>query len=86
MTQGIDLNGNEDPNGKKFLFTAAAGNVNPNADLCHTFPAVLGVQMDGVVTVGGITAKTAGGAAPARTSSSRSSPPPKRPSWPRSRA
>ena len=33
----------------------AAGNVNRIFDLCHTFPAVLGPQLDGVVTVGGIT-------------------------------
>ena len=55
MTRGVDVNGNEDPAGKKFLFTAAAGNVIPNFDFCHTFPAVLGPEIDGVVTVGGIT-------------------------------
>ena len=54
MTRGVDVDGNEDANGKKFLFTAAAGNVNPRVDLCRTFPAILGVEMDGVVTVGGI--------------------------------
>lgn len=55
MTVGVDAAGNEDPNGKKFLFTVAAGNVNPRFDLCHTFPAILGKQLDGVVAVGGIT-------------------------------
>ncbi|HYC90791.1 MAG TPA: S8 family serine peptidase [Thermoanaerobaculia bacterium] len=55
MTRGVDVNGNEDPEGKKFLFTVAAGNVNPRADFCRTFPTVLGVEMEGVVTVGGIT-------------------------------
>ena len=55
MTQGVDVNGNEDANGKKFLFTAAAGNKNPVADFCRTFPSVLGVEMEGVVSVGGIT-------------------------------
>jgi subtilisin family serine protease len=55
MTRGVDVNGNEDAAGKKFLFTIAAGNRNPVADFCHTFPAVLGVEIEGVVTVGGIT-------------------------------
>ena len=55
MTVGVDANGNEDPNGRKFLFTAAAGNLNPNVDLCATFPAILGIEMEGVVAVGGIT-------------------------------
>ncbi|HEX6086163.1 MAG TPA: S8 family serine peptidase [Thermoanaerobaculia bacterium] len=55
MTRGVDANGHEDANGKKFLFTVAAGNVNPRADFCHTFPAVLGPETDGVVAVGGIT-------------------------------
>jgi subtilisin family serine protease len=55
MTVGVDVNGNEDPSGKKFLFTVAAGNFNPRFDLCHTFPAILGKQLDGVVAVGGIT-------------------------------
>ncbi|HYR29699.1 MAG TPA: S8 family serine peptidase, partial [Thermoanaerobaculia bacterium] len=54
MTVGVDAAGNEDPNGKKFLFTVAAGNLNPRLDLCHTFPAILGKQLDGVVAVGGI--------------------------------
>ena len=55
MTVGVNVNGNEDPSGKKFLFTVAAGNVNPRVDFCHTFPAVLGPQLDGVVAVGGLT-------------------------------
>lgn len=55
MTVGVDAGGNEDPNGKKFLFTVAAGNFNPRFDLCHTFPAILGKELDGVVAVGGIT-------------------------------
>jgi subtilisin family serine protease len=55
MTRGVDVNGNEDPSGKKFLFTAAAGNVNPRADFCRTFPSVLGVEMEGVVSIGGLT-------------------------------
>jgi hypothetical protein len=55
MTRGVDVNGNENPNGKKFLFTIAAGNVVPNFDFCHTFPAILGPGTDGVVTIGGLT-------------------------------
>jgi subtilisin family serine protease len=54
MTRGVDANGNEDPSGKKFLFTVAAGNFNPRFDVCRTFPARLGIEMDGVVTVGGL--------------------------------
>lgn len=57
MTVGVDRDGNEDPNGKKFLFTVAAGNLVPipGFNACGTFPAILGTELDGVVTVGGIT-------------------------------
>ena len=55
MTIGVDIDGNEDPGGKKFLFTIAAGNVMPGRDWCATFPALLGKDVDGMVTVGGIT-------------------------------
>lgn len=57
MTVGVDVNGNEDSSGKKFLFTAAAGNVvpNPRIDFCKTFPSMLGVEMEGVVSIGGTT-------------------------------
>ena len=57
MTTGVDANGNADPNGKKFLFTIAAGNLPAFAgfDPCGTFPGILGPEVDGIVTVGGIT-------------------------------
>jgi hypothetical protein len=43
MTHGVDASGNEDPNGKKFLFTAAAGNFLAGPiDWCRTFPTVRG--------------------------------------------
>ena len=55
MTVGVDASGNEDPDGKKFLFTVAAGNVMPGRDWCATFPAILGQDVEGVVTVGALT-------------------------------
>lgn len=55
MTQGVDAAGNADPNGKKFLFTIAAGNIVGSISLCETFPAILGPELDGLVAVGGIT-------------------------------
>jgi serine protease len=66
MIAGVDKDGNPDPNGKKFLFVVAAGNVDPRdartnkpaqcaADLDITLmPGNLG-KLDGLVTVGGIT-------------------------------
>ena len=55
MTRGVDASGNEDADGKKFLFTVAAGNIVNGTPMCATFPAILGREIDGVVTVGGIT-------------------------------
>lgn len=68
MTTGVDVNGNADPNGKRFLFVAAAlnapvpmgdGNSTPsqcNADGTPRYrPGSIGAEIDGLVTVGGIT-------------------------------
>ncbi|HEX7150189.1 MAG TPA: S8 family serine peptidase [Thermoanaerobaculia bacterium] len=61
MTRGVDADGNADPNGKRFLFTAAAGNryagrssqCAPDGSVL-LYPAILGPSIDGVVTVGGL--------------------------------
>jgi subtilisin family serine protease len=59
MTQGVDANGNPAANGKRFFFTFAAGNVF--ATTCDAggptkvYPATIGSQIDGAVTVGGTT-------------------------------
>ena len=58
MTTGVDRDGNADPNGKRFFFAVAAGNVAPIA--CTSggppllFPATIGSSIDGIVTVGGV--------------------------------
>jgi Subtilase family len=54
MTHGVDAEGKRDANGKRFLFTVAAGNIVPGADFCSTFPAILGPVTEGVIAVGGI--------------------------------
>ena len=66
MTNGVDRDGKPDPNGKRFLFTIAAGNAaapskpganrgqcGPNYEVT-LFPASLGPSISGVITVGGI--------------------------------
>ena len=68
LTTGIDVNGNADPNGKRFLIVAAAlngavpkGDGTSTPSLCAADgapryrPGSIGAQIDGVVTVGGIT-------------------------------
>jgi subtilisin family serine protease len=64
MVGGVDRDGHPDPNGKRFLFVVAAGNV---ADTTHPgevsqcgpdgevilFPATLGPSIAGLITVGG---------------------------------
>lgn len=62
MIDGVDRDGNADPNGKRFLFVAAAGNYYDDAALnqCRTdggiriFPGTLAPSIDGLVSVGGI--------------------------------
>ena len=63
MIAGVDVNGNPDPAGKKFLFVTIAGNfVTGTGNQCDTamnsnlFPGVLGGAIDGLITVGGIDA------------------------------
>ena len=67
MIGGVDRDGNPDPNGKRFLFVVAAGNIgaaiskpvpllgecNPDRTVA-LFPAIYGAQIDGLVTVGGV--------------------------------
>jgi subtilisin family serine protease len=67
MIGGVDANGNPDPNGKRFLFVAAAGNsgdrqtgtgflgqCDANGNV-RQYPAVLGPDIDGLISVGGMT-------------------------------
>jgi subtilisin family serine protease len=56
MTAGIDANGNPDPNGKRFLFVAAAGNTGQCSDTggVALIPGTLGTSIDGLITVGGL--------------------------------
>ena len=60
MVAGVDANGKPDPNGKKFLFVVAGNNIDNGCGrggLVDRFPAVLGRSIDGVITVGGMTAE-----------------------------
>lgn len=59
MIGGVDANGNPDPNGKRFLFVVAANNVDGGCGAAGTidrFPAILGTSIEGLITVGGMTA------------------------------
>lgn len=57
MIDGVDAAGRPDPNGKRFLFVVAANNVDHGCSngVVDRFPAILGAQVDGVITVGGMT-------------------------------
>lgn len=60
MVAGVDANGRPDPNGKKFLFVVAGNNVDNGCGrggIVDRFPATLGRAIDGVITVGGMTAE-----------------------------
>ena len=60
MIAGVDAAGRPDPSGKRFLFVVAANNVDGGcgADgLVDRFPAVLGSDVPGIITVGGMTAR-----------------------------
>ncbi len=60
MVGGVDASGKPDPDGKRFLFVVAANNVDGGCGLSgyvDRFPAILGKRIDGVVTVGGMTAE-----------------------------
>jgi len=60
MIDGVDANGSPDPNGKHFLFVVAANNIDGGCGrngIVDRFPAILGPEIDGIITVGGITAQ-----------------------------
>ena len=62
MVGGVDADGNADPNGKRFLFVALAGNYydDPRMNQCGpdrgvvAYPARIAPTINGVVSVGGI--------------------------------
>jgi len=56
MIDGVDRDGNPDPNGKRFLFVAVAGNTGQcsSSGAVAVYPGILGTQIDGLITVGGI--------------------------------
>src|SRR5207253_8534008 len=59
MIYGVDAHGRRDRNGKKFLFVVAGNNLDGGcgrSGYVDRFPAILGEEIDGVVTVGGMTA------------------------------
>jgi len=58
MIGGVDAQGRPDANGKRFFFVAAGNNVDSGcgrSGLVDRFPAVLGKQIAGLITVGGMT-------------------------------
>lgn len=59
MIGGVDSFGRPDPNGKRFLFVVAGNNLDNgcgHAGVVDRFPAILGKDIDGLITVGGMTA------------------------------
>ncbi|MEO8035701.1 MAG: S8 family serine peptidase [Acidobacteriota bacterium] len=59
MTGGVDASGRPDARGKRFLFVVAGNNLDGGcnrAGFVDRFPAILGPEIDGVITVGGMTA------------------------------
>lgn len=60
MIGGIDANGNPDPNGKRFFFVVAGNNTDNGCGhegVVDRFPATLGKEIEGLLTVGGMTAQ-----------------------------
>ncbi len=58
MVGGVDAQGHPDANGKHFLFVVSGNNIDNGcgrAGLVDRFPATLGRQIDGLITVGGMT-------------------------------
>jgi subtilisin family serine protease len=58
MIGGVDALGRHDPNGKRFLFVVAGNNVDNGcgrAGVVDRFPATLGKELEGLITVGGMT-------------------------------
>lgn len=59
MISGVDASGRPDPNGKRFLFVVAANNTDGgcgDSGIIDRFPATLGAKIEGMITVGGMTA------------------------------
>jgi subtilisin family serine protease len=58
MIGGVDATGRPDPNGRRFLFVVAANNVDGgcgSSGVIDRFPALLGRNVEGMITVGGMT-------------------------------
>ena len=58
MIFGVDASGNRDAHGKKFFFVVAGNNIDGGcgrSQMVDRFPAILGREIDGLVTVGGMT-------------------------------
>ncbi|HEY8133339.1 MAG TPA: S8 family serine peptidase [Thermoanaerobaculia bacterium] len=58
MIGGVDAQGRPDPNGKQFFFVVAGNNVDSGcgrAGVVDRFPATLGKEIEGLITVGGMT-------------------------------
>jgi subtilisin family serine protease len=58
MIGGVDAAGQPDANGKRFFFVVSGNNVDNGcgrAGVVDRFPAILGKQIDGLITVGGMT-------------------------------
>jgi subtilisin family serine protease len=57
MVAGVDADGNRNPLGKRFLFVVAGNNVDGGcgrSGVVDRFPAILGREISGIVTVGGM--------------------------------
>jgi subtilisin family serine protease len=60
MIFGVDARGHRDVHGRKFLFVVAGNNVDGGcgrSGVVDRFPAILGREIDGIVTVGGMTSE-----------------------------
>jgi len=58
MIDGVDAHGHPDANGKRFLFVVAGNNIDNGcgrSGVVDRFPAVLGKDIEGMITVGGMT-------------------------------
>jgi subtilisin family serine protease len=58
MVFGVNANGQRDVHGRRFLFVVAGNNVDGGCGAAGTvdrFPAILGRNIDGLITVGGMT-------------------------------
>jgi subtilisin family serine protease len=58
MIAGVDAQGRPDPNGKRFLFVVAGNNIDNGcgrSGFVDRFPATLGKELEGLITVGGMT-------------------------------